>query len=122
MSAQQVFAFCIDCWELHYGIPDNNGVFQRDSGSSNHYDHAVHVFGSPDQYSPPIRNVLSHLQAGLPISDGRIDMFSLALAVEAIQPTNGVKAAGVQVVETPAVSVLPLDSEMTLFTQPEDQT
>ena len=95
MSAQQVFAFCIDCWELHYGIPDSNGVFQRDSGSSNHHGHAVHVFGAPEQYSPPIRNVLACLHAGLPVSDGRIDMFSLALAVEAIQPNNGVKVAGV---------------------------
>ena len=102
MSAQQVFAFCIDCWELHYGVPDSNGVFQRDSGSSNHHGHAVHVFGAPEQYSPPIRNVLACLHAGLPVSDGRIDMFSLALAVEAIQPNNGVKVAGV---DTPPVAV-----------------
>ena len=32
MSARQVIAFCLDCWELHYGIPDSNGVYQRDSG------------------------------------------------------------------------------------------
>lgn len=37
MSATQTFAFCIDCWELHYGIPDSNGVFDRDSPSSNHW-------------------------------------------------------------------------------------
>ena len=91
MSAQQTFALCIDCWEFHYGIPDSNGVFQRDSASSNHFDHAVHVFGQPDGYPPPIRNVLACLHAGLPISDGRMEMFSLACAVNAVQPNNGIK-------------------------------
>lgn len=91
MSAKQVYAFCIDCWEMHYGIPDANGVYSRDSGSSNHHDHAVHVFTKPEDYPPPIKNVLTHLHAGLPISDGRMEIFSLALAVTAIQPTNGIK-------------------------------
>ncbi|MFK5257416.1 hypothetical protein [Propionibacterium freudenreichii] len=77
MSARQVIAFCLDCWELHYGIPDSNGVYQSDSGSSNHWDHAV----------------LVSLQAGLPISDGRADLFSLAIAVTALQPTNGREVA-----------------------------
>jgi hypothetical protein len=90
VSAQQCFALCIDCFELHYGISDSNGVYSRDSGSSNHFDHAVHVFGRPDDYPPPIRNILACLQAGLPISDGRMAMFSLACAVTAIQPNNGV--------------------------------
>ena len=89
MSATQTFALCIDCWELHYGIPDSNGVFERDSPSSNHWDHAVHVFGTPDTYVPPIRGVLASLHAGLPISDGRMDMFSLACAITALQPNNG---------------------------------
>lgn len=97
MSAQQCFALCIDCWELHYGIPDSNGVYSRDSGSSNHWDHAVHVFGRPDAYVPPIRGVLASLHAGLPISDGRMEMFSLACAVTAIQPTNGVQVEGTQI-------------------------
>lgn len=91
MSAQQVFALCIDCWEMHYGIADSNGVYTRDSASSNHWDHAVHVFRSPVEYDPPIRNILSALHAGLPISDGRMEMFSLACAITAIQPNNGVK-------------------------------
>lgn len=93
MSALQTFAWCIDCWELHYGIPDRNGVYSRDSGSSNHFDHAVHVFGTPNDYPPPIRGVLTTLHAGLPVTDARAWMFSLALAVEAIQPNNGVKPA-----------------------------
>lgn len=29
MSAHQCFALCIDCWEMHYGITDSNGVYQR---------------------------------------------------------------------------------------------
>jgi hypothetical protein len=78
---------------MHYGISDSNGVYSRDSGSSNHFDHAVHVFGTPDDYAPPIRNVLACLQAGLPVSDGRMEMFSLACAINAIQPTNGVMVA-----------------------------
>lgn len=101
MSAQQCFALCIDCWEMHYGIPDSNGVFSRDSGSSNHFDHAVHVFGAPNDYTSsfeqPIRAVLLDLQRGIPISDGRMEMFSLACALTAIQPNNGRAVQGADV-------------------------
>lgn len=101
MSAQQCFALCIDCWEMHYGIPDSNGVFSRDSGSSNHFDHAVHVFGAPNDYTSsfeqPIRAVLLDLQRGVPISDGRMEMFSLACALTAIQPNNGRAVQGADV-------------------------
>lgn len=90
MSAQQTYAFCIDCWELTYGIPDRNGVYTRASGAPNHHGHAQHVFGAPDEYAPPIRLVLSHLQSNLPVTDNQIVLFSLALATSAIQPTNGV--------------------------------
>ena len=93
MSAQQCFALCIDCWEMHYGISDSNGVYSRDSGSSNHFDHAVHVFGTPNNYPPPIRTVLASLQGRLPVSNGRMELFSLACAVEALQPTNGVRVS-----------------------------
>lgn len=93
MSARQIFALCIDCWEFHYGIPDANGVYSRDSGSSNHFDHAVHVFGAPNEYSTsfekPIQTALLDLQRGIPISDARADMLSLACAITAIQPNNG---------------------------------
>lgn len=102
MSAQQCFALCIDCWELHYGISDSNGVYTRDSASSNHADHAVHVFGKPIDYPPPIRNILASLHGGLPVSDGRMEMFSLACAVTAIQPNNGIKVEGV----APAVETI----------------
>lgn len=91
MSAQQTFALCIDCWEMHYAIADKNGVYARDSGISNHFNHAVHVFRSPEHYEPPIRNILASFQAGLPVSDARMEMFSLACAITAIQPNNGIK-------------------------------
>lgn len=115
MSAQQCFALCIDCWEMHYGISDSNGVYSRDSGSSNHFDHAVHVFGKPDDYPPPIRNILSHLQAGLPISDGRLEMFSLACAITAIQPTNGVKVTFHQTQQPPTDIRDTRSDELALF-------
>ena len=102
MSAQQCFAFCLDCWELHYGIPDSNGVYSRDSSSSNHWDHAVHVFGAPEDYVPPIRGVLTSLHAGLPISDARCELFSLAVAITALQPTNGMKPNAKSVAENRA--------------------
>lgn len=97
MSAQQVFALCIDCWEFHYGVPDSNGVYSRDSGSSNHFDHAGHVFGAPQDYDPPIKTVLIDLARGTPISDGRMELFSLACAITALQPTNGRTVAGTEV-------------------------
>lgn len=93
MSAQQVFALCIDCWEMGYGLADSNGVYSRESGSSNHWNHAVHVFGRPIDYDPPIKNILTHLHAGLPVSDARMEMFSLACAITAIQPNNGVEVS-----------------------------
>jgi len=101
MSAKETFALCLDCWELHYGVPDRNGVFTRDSESSNHDGHAVHVFGSPAEYPAaifaPVRQVLADLAIGLPVSDARINLFSLCCAVNAIQPNNGVKVNGAPV-------------------------
>ena len=101
MSAQQTFALCIDCWEFHYGISDSNGVYSRDSGSSNHWDHAVHVFGRPDDYDAPIKTVLVSLHSGMPISDGRMEMFSLACAITALQPSNGQKVKGAELMGVP---------------------
>ena len=98
MSARQCFALCIDCWEMHYGISDANGVYSRDSGSSNHFDHAVHVFGPPADYpsslEQPIRRVLIDLEMGIPISSAALELFSLCCAVTAIQPNNGRKVRG----------------------------
>lgn len=117
MSALQCFALCIDCWEFSYGVTDSNGVYTRDSGSSNHWDHAVHTFRSPDEYPPPIRNVLASLQAGLPISDGRMEMFSLACAIGAIQPNNGKAVAPptITTATTAAPPPLSVDDQLDLF-------
>jgi hypothetical protein len=79
VSAKQTFAYCLDCRELHYGIPDRNGVYSRDSGSSNHFNHNVHVFDAPETYQPPICHVLTKLHAGLPIGDNEIILFALAI-------------------------------------------
>ncbi len=81
MSASQTFVYCYECKELGYGISDKNGVYQRDDASSNHWDHDVHVFGVPDTYQPPIRQVLTKLAAGLEISDLEMAMFKLAIAL-----------------------------------------
>jgi hypothetical protein len=96
MSASQTFVFCIDCWQIDYGISDSNGVYQRDSAASNHWDHACHVFGRPADYSPPIKAVLTRLHAGAPISDPQMWLFSLALAIEAIEPNNGIAVKPVE--------------------------
>lgn len=115
MSATQCFALCIDCWELHYGIADANGVYSRDSGSSNHFDHAVHVFGKPDDYPAPIRNILASLHAGLPVSDGRAELFSLACALHALQPTNDIKVSPDPGPPAGPARVGPADYESDLF-------
>ena len=71
--------YCLDCKELNYALPDKHGVFEGHKMSNNHYGHRQIVFGKPDDYCPPIRNVLAKLQAGLPISHNEIVLFSLAI-------------------------------------------
>jgi hypothetical protein len=93
MSVNLGFALCIDCWEMGYAPLDSNGKMDPNAGSWQHLDHAVHLFGRPADYPPPIRAVLAHLHASLPVSDARLEMFSLACAVTAIQPNNGRIAA-----------------------------
>ncbi|MDR0848422.1 MAG: hypothetical protein LBN10_05180 [Propionibacteriaceae bacterium] len=90
MSAQQVFAYCFDCRELNYGISDKNGVYTRDSASSNHFNCPhVHCFGSPDSYTPPIRQVLAKLQAGLEVTHDEIVLFKLAITLGDLDPCTG---------------------------------
>lgn len=75
--------FCLDCKEIHYAIGSNNGVYEKNQISSNHHNcKNVIVFDRPDKYSPPICNVLSKLQAKLPISHNEIVLFKLALQLE----------------------------------------
>ena len=75
--------FCFDCKEIHYAIANSNGVYEKHNVSSNHHNcKRVMVFDAPDKYSPPIRNVLSKLQAKLPISHNEIVLFKLAMQLE----------------------------------------
>jgi hypothetical protein len=75
--------FCFDCMEIHYAIPNQNGVYEKHNVSSNHHNcKRVMVFDKPAKYSPPICNVLTKLQAKLPILDNEIVLFKLAMQLE----------------------------------------
>lgn len=71
--------YCIDCKELNYAMTNNNGNFERANMSNNHVGHRQYIFEAPNKYTPPIRNVLTKLQTGVPISDNEIVMFKLAI-------------------------------------------
>lgn len=71
--------YCLDCEELNYALTDNNGNFERANMSNNHNGHRQYLFKAPELYCPPIRNVLTKLQAHLPISDNEIVLFKLAI-------------------------------------------
>ena len=71
--------YCFDCNELNYAMTNANGNFERANMSNNHEGHRQYIFGPPENYCPPIRNVLCKLQANLPISDNEIVLFKLAL-------------------------------------------
>lgn len=73
------FAYCIDCKELSYAITDSNGVFDRNKSASNHWEHRNIIFGTPDSYVAPVRNVLTKLQAHLPISNIEMVFFKTAI-------------------------------------------
>lgn len=73
------FGYCYDCNELNYAIIDKNGVYKRSNLSNNHFGHKQHVFGKPDNYCPPIRQVLTKLNANLPISHNEMVLFKLAI-------------------------------------------
>lgn len=89
MSATQTFIFCHDCGEITYGVPDKNGVFQRDSSASNHWDHHVTVLTDPAQHAAPIRLALVKLQAGAELTDVEAALAALALRSDGInQPAH----------------------------------
>lgn len=73
------FAYCTDCKELSYAITDSNGVFDRNKEASNHFNHHNIIFGTPNDYVAPVRNVLTKLQAGAPISNIEMVLFKMAL-------------------------------------------
>lgn len=71
--------YCLDCKELNYAITNNNGTFTRANMSNNHFGHRQYIFGKPADYVAPVRNVLTKLQAGAPISHNDIVLFKLAI-------------------------------------------
>lgn len=71
--------YCIDCKELNYASTNRNGVFERANMSNNHIGHRQIVFKEPNHYTPPIRNVLTKIQAGARISNNEIILFKLAI-------------------------------------------
>lgn len=73
------FAYCTECKELSYAITDSNGVFDRNKAASNHWNHKNIIFGQPDRYIGPVKNVLTKLQAGMPIRNIEMQFFKLAL-------------------------------------------
>lgn len=73
------FAYCTDCKELSYAITDSNGVFERNKEASNHFNHRNIIFGTPNSYVAPVRNVLTKLQANAPISNIEMVLFKTAL-------------------------------------------
>ncbi len=73
------FSYCYDCREICYAIPDKNGVFSGTKLASNHYGHKHHVFRAPNTYVPPIRSVLTKLNAGAKITDNEMILFKLAI-------------------------------------------
>lgn len=74
--------YCKDCNELNYALTNNNGVFERANMSNNHIGHNQIIFGAPNKYCPPMKAVLTKLQAGAPISHNEIVLFKLALQLE----------------------------------------
>lgn len=71
--------YCLDCNELNYAMTNCNGNFERANMSNNHEGHRQYIFEAPEKYTPPIRNILTKLQAGLPISNNEIVLFRLAI-------------------------------------------
>lgn len=82
--------FCLDCWQIDYGVPPKNGVASGSQMMTNHWDHSLHVFGPPDDYPPPMAVVLKKLGSGIPVNVIDMWLFDLSIALDGIQPNNGV--------------------------------
>lgn len=74
--------YCIDCKELNYAMTNGNGSFERANMSNNHAGHRQYIFGPPEDYVSPIRNVLTKLHMPVEISNNEIILFKLALEFE----------------------------------------
>ena len=82
------FGYCYDCDEMNYAITDNNGVYERNKAADNHFGHNVHIFGKPNKYCTPIANVLTKLNANMPISNNEIIIFKLAIDLGELDKYN----------------------------------
>lgn len=76
------FGICLECKEFNYAITNANGVFERANMSNNHVGHRQYIFEAPEKYSPPIRNFLTKLHMGVPISTNEMILCALALELE----------------------------------------
>lgn len=73
--------YCLDCKELNYALRNGNGVFERANMSNNHIGHKQYVFEAPEKYTPPIKHLLTKVQANAEISNNEIVLFKLAIAL-----------------------------------------
>ena len=71
--------YCLECRELNYAMTNANGTFERANMSNTHEGHKQYIFEAPEKYTLPIRNILTKLQVGLPISNNEIVLFKLAI-------------------------------------------
>lgn len=84
------FGFCLDCREMQYVVPDNRGIYSgNNAGKMNHPGHRVYVFEEPNKYSPPVRNLLTKLNAGMEISHNEMVLFRLAIDLGDLEPFIG---------------------------------
>ncbi len=90
------FAYCFDCREITYAVPNNNGVFTSQNVANNHFGHNQYIFGKPNEYCAPIRLVLTKLNAGLPIKHNEIVLFKLAIDLGELDKFIGIEEEKLQ--------------------------
>lgn len=85
------FCYCFDCGMIDYALPEKGGSFNPTTACTNHpLCKRVHIFGDPNDYSPPIRNVLMKLNMGLTLN--QFDMMCFKLAVIDFDELSNTKA------------------------------
>lgn len=68
--------------EIGYCFDDKEMFINRegkDVAKNNHVGHNTYIFGAPEWYCTPIKNVLTKLHAKYPISNIEITFFKLAI-------------------------------------------
>lgn len=65
-------------------------MFERNKVCDNHFGHNVHVFGAPQKYCSPICNVLTKLNAGMPIHINEAIIFKLSIDLGELDKFNKV--------------------------------